>query len=182
MQNSSSPSTSGRVWYYTVGILSVLAGIVAMARPGMASLAITQIVGIFCVISGAFLLLPALFGKTRQHRLFDIFASVLRIVLGVLILGNIVKGMLALTLMLAAVFLAEGIYSVILGIKLRGRHPAWGWVVSNGVIAMILGGMLLAKFPSDSAWAVGLLFGINVLFLGVSMIMFAAGLSRASDA
>lgn len=154
----------------------------AIYRPGLASLALTQLIAIFLVVSGVFLLASALFGKTKNHKWWDLFSALLRIVVGILFLANIIKGMLALTLVLAAVFLAEGITSIYLGIKLKGKNPAWIWVLLNGLAALVLGGMLLAKFPSDAAWAIGLLFGINSLFLGFSLIMYGAGLQHAREA
>jgi uncharacterized membrane protein HdeD (DUF308 family) len=53
--------------------------------------------------------------------------------------------------------------------------------VLNGVVALILGGLLLAKFPSDADWAIGLLFGINSVFLGLSLIMFGAAIPKATE-
>lgn len=60
-----------RIWYIIGGILSILIGIYAMNRPGMATLAVTQVVGIIALASGIVLFFAAVFGKARQHRLFD---------------------------------------------------------------------------------------------------------------
>lgn len=182
MTDSAPQHSAGRIWYVLGGILCIFVGFYAIGRPGMAALAITQVIGIFTLVSGIFLLFAALFGKARQHRLLDFFSAALRIVVGLLILGNIVKGLLALTLVLGAVFVVEGIYSLALGFKLRGKNPAWGWVVFNGLMALILGAMLFAKFPSDAAWAIGLLFGINSIFTGVTLATFGMALPRAQEA
>ena len=99
----------GKVWFYLSGVLSLVVGFVAIARPGLASVALTQLIGIFCVVSGVFLLGSALFGKTTKHRIWDLFSAALRIIVGVLFLVNVVKGVLALTLVLAALFVAEGV-------------------------------------------------------------------------
>jgi uncharacterized membrane protein HdeD (DUF308 family) len=184
--NASSSSVpahaQGKIWFYISGALSLLVGFIAIARPGLASLALTQVIGVFCVVSGVFLLGSALFGKTTKHRLWDLFSAALRIVVGVLFLVNVIKGLLALTLVLAALFLAEGVAGIFLAVKLKGKNPAWIWILLNSLAALVLGGMLLAKFPSDAAWAIGLLFGINSIFLGVSLIMYGAGLHRAEEA
>jgi uncharacterized membrane protein HdeD (DUF308 family) len=42
--------------------------------------------------------------------------------------------------------------------------------------------MLLAKFPSTAEWAIGLLFGLNSIFLGISLITFGSALPRAQEA
>lgn len=184
MENTSAPSqhAAGRIWYVLGGILCIFVGFYAIGRPGLAALAITQVIGIFTLVSGVFLLFSALFGKARQHRLLDFFSAALRIIVGLLILGNVVKGLLALTLVLGAVFVVEGIFSIALAFKLRGKNPAWGWVLFSGITALILGGMLFAKFPADAAFALGLLFGINSIFTGMSLVMFGTALPRAQEA
>jgi uncharacterized membrane protein HdeD (DUF308 family) len=42
--------------------------------------------------------------------------------------------------------------------------------------------MLLSKYPSDADWAIGLLFGINSVFLGFSLIMVAFSMPQAKEA
>lgn len=165
-------NATGRIWFLIGGVLSALAGIVAITVPCVTSVVIAQFIGILCVVSGAFLLATAIFGKETQHRVFNVFAALLRIALGVIFLGNLFSAVQVLTLFLAAVFVAEGIFGLGLGFKMRGSNPAWIWVILNGVAALVLGGLLIAKFPSDAPWAIGLLFGINSLFLGVSLLMY----------
>lgn len=183
MENTSTPPHAvGRIWYVIGGIISILVGFYAIGRPGLASVAITQVIGIFTLVSGAFLLAAALFGKARQHRLLDFFSALLRLVVGFLLLTNVIKGVLALTLLLGAVFIIEGVHGTVLSLKLRGKNGAWGWVLVNGLASLILGIMLLAQFPSTAVWAVGLLFGINSIFLGASLLGFAAALPKAHEA
>jgi uncharacterized membrane protein HdeD (DUF308 family) len=184
MDNTTStpPHAVGRIWYVLGGILSILVGFYAMGRPGLAAIAITQFIGMFIVISGVFLFTAALFGKARQHRLLDFFSAALRIIVGLMLLTNLIKGVLALTLILGAVFLVEGVYGLLLGLRLRAKNPAWVWILINSVASLILGGMLLLKFPSTAAWAVGLLFGINSIFLGVSLTTFGLALPKATEA
>ena len=173
---------SSRVWYVLGGILSIFVGFYAMGRPGLATVALTQVVGIIALASGVVLFFAAVFGKARQHRLFDFFSALLRIVVGLLLVTNVLKGVLILTLVLGSVFIIEGIYGLVLGVKLRGKNPAWGWVALNGVAALVLGAMLIAQFPASAVWAIGLLFGINCLFNGFSLIMFGTALPRAQEA
>ena len=182
MTAPTAPSLAGRIWYVLGGIICILVGFYATSFPGPTALAITKLVGLFILVSGAFLLFAALFGKARQHRFLDLLSAVLRLLVGVLIMGNLITGLLALTLLLGAVFIVEGIYSTVLGLKLRGKNGAWIWMLLNGVAALVLGAMLFAKFPSDAAWAVGLLFGINSIFTGVSLLAFGIALPKAQDA
>lgn len=180
MENTTHQKSS--IWYVLGGILSVFVGFYAMNRPGLATLAITQVVGIIALASGIVLFFAAIFGKARQHRLLDFFSAILRILVGLLLLGNILKGVLILTLVLGSVFIVEGVFGVVLGLKLRGKNPAWGWVVFSALASLVLGGMLIAQFPSSALWAIGLLFGINCIFNGFSLMMYGTALPRAQEA
>jgi uncharacterized membrane protein HdeD (DUF308 family) len=180
MENTTHQRSS--IWYVLGGILSIFVGFYAMARPGLATLAVTQVVGIIAVASGIVLFLAAVFGKARQHRLFDFFSAALRIIVGLLLVSNVLKGVLVLTLVLGSVFLIEGTYGLVLGFKLRSKNPAWGWVVFNGLAALVLGIMLIAQFPGSAIWAIGLLFGINCIFSGITLIAYGTALPKAQEA
>lgn len=173
---------TSRIWYILGGILSIFVGFFAMGRPGLATLAVTQVVGIIALASGIVLFLAAIFGKARQHRLLDFFSAVLRLAVGLMLVANVLKGMLVLTLVLGAVFLVEGLGGLVLGFKLRGKNPAWGWVVVNGLAALVLGGMLIAQFPGSAIWAIGMLFGINCIFTGATLIAYGSALPKAQEA
>jgi len=180
MENTTHQKSS--IWYVLGGILSIFVGFYAMNRPGLATLAITQVVGIIALASGIVLFFAAIFGKARQHRLLDFFSAILRILVGLLLLGNILKGVLILTLVLGSVFIVEGLFGVVLGLKLRGKNPAWGWVVFSALASLVLGGMLIAQFPSSALWAIGLLFGINCIFNGFALMMYGTALPKAQEA
>lgn len=172
---------NARTWYFAGGGLCLIVGLIAMVRPGPATVAIEQLVGIAFIVSGAALLLSAVFGKARKHRVMDLVSSVLRLLVGILFIVKVLAGVVALTLVMATVFIVEGIVGLGFALRLRKRNPAWVWMLANAIAAFVLGGLLLAKFPSDSAWVIGLLFGINSVFLGVSLIMFAASMPRADE-
>ena len=183
MPKNISPSdlATGRTWYLVGGGLSVLVGILAIARPGLASFAIEQFLGIVFIASGIVLLLSAIFGKTQKHRLLDLSSSALRLIVGILLIAKALNGVIALTLVVASIFLVEGLFALVFALKFRGRNPAWIWILLNAIAAFVLSGMLFANFPSDAAWAIGLLFGINSLFLGISLIMFAIAMPQVQE-
>lgn len=181
MSTASAGLTKGRIWYLLGGGISAVIGLLAILRPGLASVAIEQFLGAFFILSGVVLLASALLGKARQHRLLDLFSSGLRLIVGVLLIVKALNGLMALTVVMASLFFAEGIFGTVFAFRYRGKNPAWIWILLNGLVAFLLGGMLLAEFPSDAPWALGLLFGINSLFLGASLILFALAMGRGRE-
>jgi uncharacterized membrane protein HdeD (DUF308 family) len=51
--------------------------------------------------------------------------------------------------------------------------PAWGWLVFDGILSLVLGLMIGLGWPSTAVWAIGLLVGIDLLFSGSSMLLIA---------
>ena len=76
-----------------------------------------------------------------------------------------------LTLFLAAVILAAGILEIISYFRHK-THEASGWILLNGIVALLLGGMIWVRWPSSSAWAIGILVGVNLLLTGMTRLMF----------
>jgi uncharacterized membrane protein HdeD (DUF308 family) len=52
----------------------------------------------------------------------------------------------------------------------------------NSLGALALGFLMFIRIPSDAPWAIGLLFGINSIFLGISLVMYGIGLKQAREA
>jgi uncharacterized membrane protein HdeD (DUF308 family) len=48
--------------------------------------------------------------------------------------------------------------------------PARGLVLLDGIVTAVLGGMLVAEWPSDSVWAIGTLFAISLGFSAVTLL------------
>jgi uncharacterized membrane protein HdeD (DUF308 family) len=63
----------------------------------------------------------------------------------------------------------------------RGQQGA-GLVGLSGICGLLIGILVLAKFPSSADWAIGLLVGIDLIFAGwtlVSVALVGKDLSRA---
>ena len=81
--------------------------------------------------------------------------------------------MLTLTLVLVVFFILEGIGAILVAIEHRRHLPSWGWVLFSGLVDLLLAFLIWDGWPSSASWAIGLLVGINMLFVGLSLIMTA---------
>jgi uncharacterized membrane protein HdeD (DUF308 family) len=86
-----------------------------------------------------------------------------------------------LTLFLAAYFLIDGICEIIAAFKIK-PDQGWGWMLFNGVIAVLLGAMIWRQWPVSGAWAIGILVGVHILISGWSMVIFGTGARRFAGA
>ena len=96
-------------------------------------------------------------------------------------LMNPLLGVLSLTLVLAVFLLFEGILEIALYFRIR-RIPFAGWVLFDGIITLILGGLIWAQWPSSAVWVIGTLVGISLIFSGVSRFMLSLAVRDMSPA
>jgi len=156
-----------------LGIFSILVGILAIAFPWAASMAIEQLLGIVLVFSGVFSIGAALSHGHTSHRISTIILALVRLAAGLALLVFIKQGVVTLTVVLSAFFLAEGAIFIFSSLALR-HNRAWPLILVNGIVAIVLGVMIFSGLPSSAAWAIGLLYGINSIFYGVTLLGFAA--------
>jgi uncharacterized membrane protein HdeD (DUF308 family) len=99
-------------------------------------------------------------------------SAIIRIAAGSSLFFFTIAGMATLTLILAAVFLVEGLICILTSLRMK-ENSAWLWLFLNGFVALILAGMVYARWPLDSEWVIGSLYGIQAIFSGVTMLMLA---------
>jgi uncharacterized membrane protein HdeD (DUF308 family) len=58
--------------------------------------------------------------------------------------------------------------------------PGWSWQVVDGLIAFVLGLLVLAQWPASGLWVIGLFIGIDLFFYGAAWIALALGLRASS--
>ena len=88
--------------------------------------------------------------------------GVLYIVAGFVTFDNPLFAAVLLTLMLGASLVASGIMRVILAFSMRAEMP-WIWVALSGVITLLLGLLILARWPINSIYILGLFLGIDLI-------------------
>jgi uncharacterized membrane protein HdeD (DUF308 family) len=168
--SSANTLSRSRGWLIAVGLLSIFVGLLAMGSPLLFSVVVAQFLGIFALVSGVMALFLAIFSKQVTHRAFEALLAAIRIIAGIILLRCIASSIAVITLILAVFLIVEGISSLIGAYKLR-HHYGWVWTLINGIAALVLGVMVYVRWPSNSAWVLGLFFGIHMLFNGMSLLM-----------
>lgn len=172
--------SKNRGWLIAGGILSVIVGFLAIVNPYIFSFVLTQLIGAFCLVNGVISLFMAVFGKGVAHRVLNGLLALIRIAFGLVLLIYVVSAVHVLTLFLAAFFLTEGVFCLAGAFKMR-EQSGWIWVLLNGLAALLLGIMVYAKWPNDSNWVIGLLYGINSIFAGTSLFMLGVSSPKAQN-
>jgi uncharacterized membrane protein HdeD (DUF308 family) len=105
---------------------------------------------------------------------WSLVSAILGIAAGIVLLLWPLSGVLSLTVILIVFFVIEGIASIMFALEhkreLSGR---WSWMLTSGIIDLILATIIFAGLPGTAAWAIGLLVGINIVFGGSALIAMA---------
>jgi uncharacterized membrane protein HdeD (DUF308 family) len=155
------------------GIVMIVLGVLAVALPNLATLAVEIFVGWLFFVGGIFRMVSVWHSRQAPGFVWSMLTAILSVVLGLILVLRPLAGVLTLTMVLVAFFILEGIASIIGAVEHRQHLRSWGWVLFSGIIDLVLAYLIWAGWPSSASWAIGLLVGINMLFLGLSLVMTA---------
>jgi uncharacterized membrane protein HdeD (DUF308 family) len=157
-------------WLIVAAILFIVLGAFAIIEPAVAGLGVALLVGWLLIFGGVSHFISAFEGGGARRVLFQILAGVVFLFGGYYLLTHPLMGLSTLTLLLAAVILIVGVCEIVTYFRLR-EEQASGWMLANGILALVLGGMIWLQWPSSSVWAIGTLVGVNLLFTGITRLM-----------
>ena len=115
-------------WFLALGILLVLAGMAAIAFPFLSTIAAKIAIGWIFLVAGVVEVIHAFYVKRWAGFFWNLLIGLLYIVAGAWLAFFPLTGVLTLTIVIAALFIAEGIMEFIMGLRMR-PHDGWGWVV-----------------------------------------------------
>jgi uncharacterized membrane protein HdeD (DUF308 family) len=163
-------------WYIAAGVLFIVLGMFAIIEPAVAGLGLTLLVGWLLLMSGITHLIGAFKGGGTKQVIYQVLIGLLYVIGGFYCLTHPSLAISTLTLMLAAVILAGGVLEITSCFRLTGE--AAGWLLFNGIVSLLLGGMIWFHWPSSSVWAIGMLVGAKLLMTGVTRLMFGLAARR----
>jgi uncharacterized membrane protein HdeD (DUF308 family) len=159
-------------WTIAFSILMILAGVLAIAMPPAAGLAINIVVAWLLLLSGAMHLVFAWHTRTAGAALWEVLLGLVYGVIGIYLLAQPVAGLATLTLALAIYLFLEAVLEFTVWSYLR-RLPGAGWLLFDGVVTLILAVMIWRTWPASSEWVIGTLVGVSMLFSGVTRLMLS---------
>jgi uncharacterized membrane protein HdeD (DUF308 family) len=155
------------------GIVMMVLGVLAVAMPNIATLAVEIFVGWLFFIAGIFRALSVWHSRRMPGFGWSMLSALLAVLLGLILIARPLAGVLTLTMVLLAFFVLEGITAIVVAVQHRDHLTSWGWVLFSGIIDLLLAYLIWQGWPSSASWAIGLLVGINMVFFGLSLLMTA---------
>lgn len=157
-------------WYIGLAVLFIILGIFAIAEPMVAAVAVALLVGWLLIFGGVVHLISAFGGGGAGRVIWHVLIGIVYLVGGFYFLTHTLIGVGTLTLVLAGIILAEAALEIIAYFKTRSSGGSV-WLLINGLITLLLGGLIWFHWPSSSVWAIGTLVGVNLLMTGFSRLM-----------
>ena len=156
------------------GIVLAVLGLAAMIVPPLASLAVTIFLGWMFLISGVAGLIVTFWARQMPGFWWSLFSAALAVLAGLVLLARPMQGVLTLTIVVGAYFLAEGVTTIMYALEHRRElSERWSWLLVSGLMDILIAFLIIAGLPGSAEWAIGLLVGINLVLGGASLVGMA---------
>ena len=168
-------STGSILW----GVLLIVLGMLAVGSPFLAAVAVSAAVAWLIVLAGVVHLMLAFRAHGAGSVIWKVLVGIAYLCFGGYLIVHPLLGVASLTFALALLFLIEGMLNIVLFFKMRSVHGS-SWVLVDGIITLLLGLMIYMQWPSSSAWAIGTLVGISLIFSGVARVMISLAVRKGT--
>ena len=155
----------------------ILAGILAITVPVVGGISVAILVAWLLTFSGVAHLVFAWHMRTTGSFFWQLLIGILYLAIAFYILTRPAAGLASLTLLLASYLFVKGILEFVLAFRMR-PFPGSRWLFFDGLMAILLGGMIGSTWPSSSEWAIGTLIGVSILFAGISRLSISMAARR----
>lgn len=161
------------------GVILVALGIAAIVLPQIASLAVAAILGWIFLIGGVLGLTTTFGARGMPGFWWALLSAIVTILAGLALVARPVGGALSLTLVLTGFLIADGVLTILFGFGNR-ESQRWGWLVTNGVLDLVLAAIIITGLPGSGTWVLGLILGIDLVFGGGALIMLSLAARTAA--
>jgi uncharacterized membrane protein HdeD (DUF308 family) len=171
------------ILFVVEGVALILLGLIAVAVPSIANENMSGILGWLFLASGAAGLVTTYWARQAPGFLWSLVSALLAVFVGVVLIENrsqdLYGGLLGwpfhapgpLRLILVLFFLVEGGASIMFAIEHRRQFlRRWAIMFASGVVDIFLASIIIFALPGSSAWTLGLLVGVNMIFGGSALI------------
>jgi uncharacterized membrane protein HdeD (DUF308 family) len=153
------------------GVLVLAFGLGALLLPMLATLTATLTFGGLLFGSGVVGLIALVFDWRAKGFVWRLLWALIATLGGICIFFHPWEGAYTLTLVLAAILVAQGLVS--LAHALTHRHSPgcpWGWMAFGGAVTSLLGGLLIWWLPHAGMMIPGLFLAVSLLSFGFSLV------------
>jgi uncharacterized membrane protein HdeD (DUF308 family) len=168
-------------WSIISSILLVIFGLLAIGLPLATSFGVLLIIGWLLILSSAIQAVHAFQSQGIASMFWKLAVALLYLAAGIYLLGHPLLGIAGLTLAIGLFFIAEALMDFLAYFKAR-KFNGSGWILFDGIGALILGLLIWRQLPLDASWLIGTLVGINMVMTGITRLMISLTIRNHREA
>ncbi len=167
-------------WILVFGFITVVAGVFALAWPGVTLLVVAVLFGIQLIVTGIFRFVAALASDDLSGgtRVLLALLGVLALVIGLYAVRHVLLTLVALALLLGIYWVVSGTVELFTALSHRTMGSR-GWTAFMGVLSIVAGVVVLV-YPAISLLTLAVVLGVWLLIYGVMEIVLAFRLRSAA--
>lgn len=161
-------------WFLALGLALIFLGIIAISGANFVTELYVRFLGILLAIGGVLQIAYASWSYKWSGFFLSLLAGILYTVVGILFIVHPTASAVTLTLILAVLFLAEGVFHAVSAFLLKFEQ--WGWAFFSGLVKFALGLLILIGWPGTGLWVLGLFIGIDLITYGWFWVLVSLAL------
>ncbi len=157
-------ATAGWWLLLLVGVLSIVAGAIVLAKPSDSLATLAVVVGIFILLDGLLELAASLMHSTQSRGTVAVL-GVLSVIVGVLLIRHPIGGVTFVALLIGIWLIAVGVVRFVAAFEMV-EHRGWN-AIAGGI--ELIAGIAIIVDPNIGFAALALLVGLAFIFHGAAM-------------
>ena len=164
--------SKGWGWLLALGIISLILGVIGLGMTVALTVVSVIFFGALLLVGGVIQLFDAFKHPGWKSTFWHVLIALLYLVGGIILVGDPVGGSVALTLVVAAMLVASGIFRAVMAFHAKGV-AGWGWLLFGAILSIVLGLMIFSSWPVSGLWVIGLFVAIELIINGWSCVIMA---------
>lgn len=159
-----------------LGMIMIILGAVGLGMSVTFTITTVMFFGFFILLAGLTQLVHAFVSdklKSWKSRGLYIVTAVLYTLGGLVSIFNPVLASIGLTIMLAGMFLAVGIYRIKEAIRQQNENEKWMLMMFTGVTSLVFAIVVTVGMPWTALWVIGLMVAIELAMNGALLVGIA---------
>ena len=159
-------------WLLALGAAFIILGTIGLGITAFLTIVSVLFFGFFLISGGVMQLVQSISSRGWKSNVWHVIIAIAYIAAGVITVANPVGGAMALTIFLAIALFGAGVMRIIMAFQMRGTS-GWFWPIVSGIISLVLGGMIMAQWPSSALWIIGIIVAVEMIVHGWACVMIA---------
>jgi uncharacterized membrane protein HdeD (DUF308 family) len=167
-------------WSIFMGVLTAALGVFLVVYPLATATITTLLLGWVMIFVGIAQFVFALHSHTVGNFFLKVLLGALYGITGVALAFFPFEGVEALTALLGTLLLVQAGLLTVSAFQVKPLE-GWGWFLADAIASLLMGILIIAKWPSSTFWAIGTLVGVAVLMGGISRIVIASKIRSGAN-